>query len=76
MTIEQLQEISGILEQVKKGKKENNFEDETEKVINVLKDFKEKFPTSFLYIDIPCYNCHEDNAIDLLDYIDKIDFIS
>ena len=75
MAIEQLQEISEILEQVKKRKKENYFKDETEKIINILRSFKEKFPYSCMDIDTHCYNCGEDNTINLLEYINEIDFV-
>lgn len=74
MTTEQLQEISEILEQVKKEKKENDFKNETEKIINILKNFKEKFPYSYMDIDIHCYECGEHDTINLLDYINEIDF--
>ena len=47
-----------------------------ERQVIVFACFKEKFPTSFLYLDIPCDKCHEDNTIDLLQYIDIIAFMS
>ena len=74
LTAEQLQKAIQTMEKRLFERKEKEFEEAKVKVLKVLRDFREKYPSCSIVFETQCNECGDWQHCDILEYLDVLDF--
>lgn len=74
MSNEALLALAKAVKEEQEERKKMVFNEKRQAVITALKDFKNTFPTSSIYLEAICEDCGCSFCYDLMDFIEDLDF--